>query len=366
MKQGLAEHQYVSSVNIIQKPKQNNCFDDRLWEKILRNNLRRTWSIRRSTDQEAYVECPYFNVSEINYFTPRMKFSLNCEASGEAMVSITLTEDSSDIWTVPFRDKCVGKYIAQCTGFKSVPSVVHYVWYRKGELTFNTFTSILSVIRFVKPCTIIFHGDKIPFGKYWDYIVSLFPNIIHMKRILSSAPFGETFAYNEHIRDVARLEALLFYGGIYIDVDQLVVKSVAPYRRYPIFMSYLNNGLIGCFFTMAEKNATFLHLWLDGYRYYYNGSSCHYNTMVYPTEIAAKHKKLIHLENGTTSRPMDLNDVDLYDSKYGEYDWSSIYSIHLHSGIMNDTYDEYTIRGMKTIVGSISRYILYGNKELCY
>ena len=66
----------------------------------------------------------------------------------------------------------------------------------------------MSVLRFMKPCLILIHGDSVPYGKYWDYFVSISPNIILVNRTLLTHIFGNTLAFKEHGADVMRIEAL--------------------------------------------------------------------------------------------------------------------------------------------------------------
>ena len=69
------------------------------------------------------------------------------------------------------------------------------------------------------------------------------------------------------------------YGGIYLDHDVILVKSMDPLRRYDVTLgrempSLLANGVI-----LARSNAQFLRIWLQTYRNYdsksWSGHSTH-------------------------------------------------------------------------------------------
>ncbi|XP_053388469.1 uncharacterized protein LOC128551598 [Mercenaria mercenaria] len=308
------------------------------------------------------VQCPYLNISEIKHLKSRRKVSLNCNISEV----VTWTHYDNDIYIASFYDKCVDMFIAECCkGNSRVPNIVHYVWYKRGELSFVGFTSFLSVIRFVKPCAIIFHGDSLPYGSYWNFIVNMSPNIIHLKREPLKYIAGKKIKYKEHSSDIMRIEALLKYGGIYMDTDTVIVRSMEPLMNYSCVMSNQSSGLLGSAFVMAKKNASFLQLWMDGYRFHYNPSRYVYNAMVYPKKVARKHADLIHLEYGTISRPVNMTGWKIYNNTYATYNWSYIYGIHLYSRLYKKPFNEYTIRTMNTTAGSNCRYVLFGNKELC-
>ena len=162
-----------------------------------------------STDWKAWnfqqmVKCPQFDISR--YPESRQKVSLNCEKEPTLMLSTTRSTD--DIFSVNFGDKCLERFIDRCcTGDKAVPNVVHYVWYSKKEFGFFDFVSFMSVHRFIKPCLFLVHGDELPIGKYWNYLVNISPNIIHVKREIPQIVFGKKLEFKEHSSDIMRIEA---------------------------------------------------------------------------------------------------------------------------------------------------------------
>lgn len=341
------------------------CTDKSKWKEKLSAYLGRVTSNVESYKFSHTVECPKFNASELK-FEKRPRLSISCNRRKVLFDSLSWTATTSDVFVAPFGDSCVDEFIQQCCkGQYRVPNIVHYVWYMRGELSFVGFTSLLGVIRFISPCVIIFHGDNIPHGKYWDFIVNISPNIIHLKRNRPTSFSGQKIKHKEHSSDIMRIEALIKYGGIYMDTDTVIVKPLELLRNYSCVMSNQSSGLMGSAFVMAEQNATFLQLWMDGYRYHYNSSKYTYNAMVYPKQLARKHRDLIHIEYATISRPKNMIGGKIYYNEYATFDWSSIYGIHLYSRIYKKPFNEHSIRNMNTTVGSISRHVVFGNKELC-
>lgn len=92
-----------------------------------------------------------------------------------------------------------------------MPKIVHYVWLgnKRREFEFQNFLSVLSAYKFIKPCMIFFHGETLPYGQYWDYLLKIVPNIVHVYRKAPEFIHGIKLSYIEHKADIARLEAIL-------------------------------------------------------------------------------------------------------------------------------------------------------------
>ena len=176
----------------------NSRWTDHILNPVTVTNLN-IWSF------ETTVKCPKFEVTK--YPKARHKVSLKCDKDPKMVTSVTTKTDS--IFEVPFGDKCLARVIDKCCkGNKPVPNVVHYIWYSQRELGFFQFVSFMSALRFMKPCLFLIHGDYLPYGKYWDYFVSISPNIIHVKRTRPTSVFGKKLAFEEHSSDIMRIEAL--------------------------------------------------------------------------------------------------------------------------------------------------------------
>ena len=110
-----------------------------------------------------------------------------------------------------------------------VPNVVHYVWFGSQSMTFFHFLSFMSAVKFIKPCLILIHGPSVPYGIYWDYFLSVYSNVIHVKRSRPTAIAGNKLAFVRHGSDVMRIEALqgryncfMFWGSkailVYVNI----------------------------------------------------------------------------------------------------------------------------------------------------
>ncbi|XP_053387662.1 uncharacterized protein LOC123543034 [Mercenaria mercenaria] len=318
------------------------------------------WEYKRN------ITCPDVQFGETAPRPLRSKLVLNCDNVTDSVLKVEMVNNSNDIHVTKFGNACLNKFIDSCCkGPERVPNIVHYVWFMRNSLDFISFISILSVVRFVNPCVIVFHGDRLPTGKYWDFLMRLSPNIIHIKRQKVNTVFGQRVKFKQHSSDVMRIEALLMYGGIYMDTDTVLVKSIDSLRQYPCVMS-TQSGSLGSAFIMAEKNATFLNMWLEGYKTNYRSSHYYYNAMIYPRQLAYNHTDIIHVEDGTVSRPKDLYVNKPHSKRFESYNWSNIFGMHLFTRNTRTTFNEDTIKDMRSVTGAILRHILFGNKELCH
>ena len=118
---------------------------------------------------------------------------------------------------------------------------------------------------------------------------------------------------------------------------------------------------MGSQFVMAKPKAGFLKLWHRSYFEDYRPNWT-YNALVIPYKIARQLPDIIHVEGNSFSRP-DWFGRDLIFDK--NINWADNYAMHLYSRWYKHIINERTIGLTNTTLGSISRHILFGNKELC-
>ncbi|KAL4224960.1 hypothetical protein ACF0H5_015656 [Mactra antiquata] len=311
------------------------------------------------------IDCKMHNIDA--HFTDRKRRRMNLQcSSGIFGATYSETLNASDIFSSENGNPCLSTYIRTCCGSNRVPNVAHYVWYKRGEMTFIAFLSMLSVVRFVRPCVIMVHGE-LPYGKYWDAITYFYPNFVHIKRDIPEDVFGTKIRINCHSSDIMRIEALIEYGGIYLDMDMVLVRPIDSLMDFPFVLSNQSSANLGSAFVMAERNATFLNLWMNEYRTDYQPNRYIYNAMKSSGKLAVmdEYKHLIHIEHNTLSRPHKMRFLAIHDLAKATYNWSHVYGIHTYIRIFHETVNETTIKTMNSTFGSICRHIFYGDKELC-
>ena len=247
-----------------------------------------------------------------------------------------------------------------------VPNNVHYVWYsdKQKEFRFLQYLSVLSVHKFQKPDNIYFHTNNPPFGKYWEELIKL-EEFVVVKRERPRKIFGEEIrkaVYETSDSDVSRVKILLESGGIYLDTDVWLIRSLDPLRTHPCVLgAERTNPLTLCGgVILAIKSSTFLKLWMEHFLVDYRVSQWTYNSGIVPTILSQRYPDSIYVEMTKLHRPAWNQLQYLYGNK--KYPWQDNYSIHLWHrmetlGKQNYSITPESIQSMKSTYGQVARHI---------
>ena len=256
-----------------------------------------------------------------------------------------------------------------------VPNKVHYIWFSEKEhiLKFREYLSILSVHKIQKPDGIYFHTNYAPSGHYWNKLLQ-FPEFHTVHRERPRIVFGvniEKEAFETSDSDITRVKILMEEGGIYLDTDVWVLKSLDLLRKFECVLGsegsksngpskiILTNSVI-----VASNSSAFLRLWMEHYLFDYQYQKWGHNFCVVPTKLAKQYPDLIHIEKKTLLHPSWYQPVYLYGSKI--YPWRDNYVLHLwrktEQDRKNSKYNynitEENVWSLNSTVGQAARYIL--------
>ena len=245
-----------------------------------------------------------------------------------------------------------------------VPNIVHYIWFGKNRnFSFINYISVVSANSRQKPDQILFHCDYLPVGYWWKQLqeeVTL--RIIHKlpPEYVGKQKIGFYYGYF-HQADVAKLEVLMTYGGIYFDCDVIVINSLNPLRIYNMAIGRekypkLNMGTI-----LANKNATFLRVWYETYKYTYRPFQWDYNTGTVSFYLFTRRPDLIHVEPYRLSTP-DWTDRHLLFETI--INWHNLYVLHVMNHKIKFNYSPENIRHLNSTFGEVMRLIYYGSPVL--
>jgi hypothetical protein len=162
-----------------------------------------------------------------------------------------------------------------------VPNVVHIfpprrdttsARRRRRRLDVWSYISVLSVAINTEPDHIRWYhslggagggGGSLPEGPWWDECTR--PLISSLHRMADDDVASSSSTSGEQREDDVRLGVLIDEGGILLDTDALVVRSLAPLRaRQAVTLARdgLDRKLAGVGVIVAPRNASFLHRWL--------------------------------------------------------------------------------------------------------
>ena len=110
-----------------------------------------------------------------------------------------------------------------------IPNIIHFVFglkEQKEEFELYRYIAIKSAYEVNKPDKIYFHYYYEPFGYYWDKIKAL---LTLNKVELPNEIYGNQIYHYAHKADIIRLQKLIEYGGIYLDIDTICFFHLVIY-----------------------------------------------------------------------------------------------------------------------------------------
>jgi hypothetical protein len=182
-----------------------------------------------------------------------------------------------------------------------VPNVIHFIRFNKTTFTFVDYVCIRSAYLNHNPDFIYFHANQMNFnGEYWEKLLKdeKFERKVAIKYLeIPSEIYGQNLSVPWrlwHGSYVARIQILQKYGGIYLDNDVFVVKSLNKYLKYEMTLGWDEGQFIRSQVLIAHAKAQFLKLYLETYKTY-KPDLWYYNAGERPTvEVLYKNPGLVN------------------------------------------------------------------------
>lgn len=212
-----------------------------------------------------------------------------------------------------------------------VPNIVHFLFFGISELSFVDAVCILAAFKNQRPDKMMFHTDVKQFqGRYWEKLKNTPGLIIEIHKIsLPDEIFGQKFSKSNHkwhAGDVVRIRILMEHGGIFLDNDSYLIKSLDPFRKFEMALGWPEGQYLGTQVLVAHKDARFLRLWLETYRQYYP-DRWYFNAGEKPTREVLWFKPEVVHRVKVLFGVHDLTN-ELYRTE-GWKEWHQYYAIHL-------------------------------------
>ncbi|XP_059154520.1 uncharacterized protein LOC131940002 isoform X2 [Physella acuta] len=152
-----------------------------------------------------------------------------------------------------------------------VPKIVYFVTFGSYEFQMRNYVAVLAAKRHIDPQAIYVIGDQHPTGPWWELVIRDVPGIRFVYREAPLEIAGYRIKKKEHRSDVIRLQMLYLNGGIYLDTDMVVLRSLDALLDHDLTMGLIENitGL-GNAFILAKRGNSFIRDWYNGYRQYKN------------------------------------------------------------------------------------------------
>ena len=212
-----------------------------------------------------------------------------------------------------------------------VPNYVHFLFFGNPRISYVHSVCILAAFKNQKPERIYFHTDVKEFvGPHWIKIRDTLGSVLHFANV--TLPYeikGHKFTFPYHVyhaSDVTRIRILMEYGGIFVDNDSYIVKSLDVFRKYEMTIGVTDGDFLGTQVLIAHKEARFLKLWLESYKDY-QPQSFYFNAGQKPMfEIIHRMPEIVHSLDvllGVRGLTRHLYVWDTWSN------WRKYYSIHL-------------------------------------
>ncbi|XP_054169322.1 uncharacterized protein LOC128966498 [Oppia nitens] len=236
-------------------------------------------------------------------------------------------------------------------GYKQliVPNIVHYVLFTIHEIEFAHFISILSVLKNQRPEIIYIHCDCHQIsGQYFQRVLKVADKV--NTKVIVRYVDKPTEIFGKKLKDnwinwyIMPIKVLIEFGGIYLDNDIYVVKSLDVFRKNKITLywdtyMHLDNQLI-----IAHKKTAFLKVMLNLF-YYYDNTVWYFIREFVTKDYLMKRPELV-----VSMAKFGFNGTTVCHKLYQMYykDWKTeFYAIHmLLKGNKISTYNKFYCFGV--------------------
>ena len=246
-----------------------------------------------------------------------------------------------------------------------IPKIVHVTWFypeKKCDFHFYDLICLLSVHKFIKPEKIyVWFTDK-PCGKWWNEAKEKIPYIELRYMEAPTSIYGHEINVPEHKSDVARMSIIEKYGGIYMDLDIIVLKSWDPLLHYNFTLAAESTQNFGNGAIISTPNNTFIKMWKEGY-HDFNDKAWAKHSLFLPFTLARNNPELVHVEWDSILRPT-WKELNWLYTQGKLWDWSTSYAMHLYYRFHGMKHNPEDIKTMNTTLGQIFRHVYYGTSKL--
>jgi hypothetical protein len=254
-----------------------------------------------------------------------------------------------------------------------IPSIVHFVigqgdrkniqhqFQLSSSFTFINYLNMLAARRQIRPKKLYVHYYEEPNTFWWNQ-TKQDPDIdiTLVKSRLIESIFNKSVDHHAHRGDIMRLEILLTYGGIYLDIDVLALRSFEPLLNISdVVMAHQDddpktacNAVI-----IGKKNASFLRRLYDSYQSFdANCWDCH--SVRYTGELALIYSnEVLVLPTINFFRPSWSEPHLLFHSN--NYNFRSNYASHLWNKLQHDELNKLTVNRILNGNFTLARMFLH-------
>lgn len=227
-----------------------------------------------------------------------------------------------------------------------IPNIFHFCYGLSPDFGGKPYSlvhylAVRSAYETNKPDGIYFYYSFEPEGEWWNKTKEL----VTLKKI--TAPdniFGNPLNHVAHKADIIRLQYLIEYGGIYLDLDTITKRSFAPLLNNEFVIGkqgkWRNMGLCNAVM-MSEKNSEFARIWLEEYKSFRSKGKDKFwaeHSVAVPLTLSKKYPAHLHIEKYNSFHFPLYYPTSLKDLFVNCKDYPEAYCHHLWEGGSWDKY----------------------------
>lgn len=232
-----------------------------------------------------------------------------------------------------------------------IPNIIHFIYFDSSCARRFSYMNALAVkvAYHVQGATIYMHyNEEQKDNPNWE---SIKPYVKLMKMDAPTQFRGIPLNYIQYQADATRLELLEYYGGIYMDTDQLLLKPLTPLMDdYQCVMggeSYkdhardlhdtsaiqsLSSGLI-----MSAPNSQFITKWIENWPKGFNQNVWANHAVVLPFQLSKQYPNDVHILETEAFTPFDFRDDYIFGKDYNNLRrLKDSYALHMWDTIWQD------------------------------
>lgn len=226
----------------------------------------------------------------------------------------------------------------------AIPKIIHLIYLNQRPLKSYNYVCINSIIRHMPTYEIWIHNDIEPDTDEWKKLKS--NNNVFIKKIDRITEFdGFHIGHVQYESDIIRMNLLYTYGGIYLDTDVLIIKSIDTLldSNYGLYIAKeTENSLINCVL-ISEPGNEFINIWLNKFKggFRMNNWGWHIRDLPkilleqFTFYIKKYNIKLLDYQNFCPIHWTERHLIN--DSNFEIHE--KIYGIHLYETILGDCLD---------------------------
>ena len=246
---------------------------------------------------------------------------------------------------------------------KRVPDIVHFIWFypKQTELMFLHLVSLISAIKFARPERIMFWHHYMPVGGYWKEFMFAIENstsVLHMvQRQPPDQSLGKQIDKAEIQALVAKYQALDSHGGIYMDLDMILLRPLDPLMCYDFIITQFDHHTLTDGLILSAPKATMLQAWFLSL--YHLESEDENDLPRLLNEVYKANPDLATIAN------CSLWDIDVFTSSTLSAEWwGDRYAVHVAvAGAAAREINHENIKHKNTAVAEVLRFAYYNHRK---